>query len=75
MRCPKSRVPIQIIVFDVLELIIFVSQGLTLSTASLVLSPVTVFTHFSTAEVSLVKPPGFKPHSDEMDGPKLATAI
>ena len=36
MRCPKSRLPIQIIVFDKLELIIFVSQGLTLSTASLV---------------------------------------
>ena len=36
MRCPKSRFPIQIIVFDELELIIFVSQGLTLSTASLV---------------------------------------
>ncbi len=31
-----SRFPIQIIVFDELELIIFVSQGLTLSTASLV---------------------------------------
>merc|ERR1712110_186577 len=37
MRCPKSRFPIQIIVFDELELIIFVSQGLTLSTASLVI--------------------------------------
>ena len=36
MRCPKSRFPIRIIVFDELELIIFVSQGLTLSTASLV---------------------------------------
>ena len=36
MRCPKSRFPIQIIVFDKLEIIIFVSQGLTLSTASLV---------------------------------------
>merc|ERR1712110_759501 len=36
MRCPKSRFPILIIVFDELELIIFVSQGLTLSTASLV---------------------------------------
>ena len=36
MRCPKSRFSIQIIVFDKLELIIFVSQGLTLSTASLV---------------------------------------
>ena len=35
MRCPKSRFPIRIIVFDELELIIFVSQGLTLSTASL----------------------------------------
>ena len=37
MRCPKSRFPIWIIVFDELELIIFVSQGLTLSTASLVI--------------------------------------
>ena len=36
MICPKSRFPIRIIVFDELELIIFVSQGLTLSTASLV---------------------------------------
>ena len=36
MRCPKSRSPIQIIVFYKLELIIFVSQSLTLSTASLV---------------------------------------
>ena len=36
MRCPKSRFPIRIIVFDEQELIIFVSQGLTLSTASLV---------------------------------------
>ena len=38
MICPKSRFPIRIIVFDDLELIIFVSQGLTLSTASLVFS-------------------------------------
>ena len=37
MRCPKSRFPIQIIVFDELELIIFVSQGLTLLTASIVI--------------------------------------
>ena len=36
MRCPKSRFLIQIILFDELELIIFESQGLTLSTASLV---------------------------------------
>ena len=36
MWCPKSRFPNWIIVFDELELIIFVSQGLTLSTASLV---------------------------------------
>ena len=36
MRCPKSRFPIRIIEFDKLELIIYVSQGLTLSTASLV---------------------------------------
>ena len=33
---PKSRFPIRIIVFDELELIIFVSQSLTLLTASLV---------------------------------------
>ena len=38
MRCPKFRFPIWVIVFDELELITFVSQGLTLSTASLVLS-------------------------------------
>ena len=38
MRCPKSRFPIWIIVFDELEFIIFVSQGLTLSTASLVIN-------------------------------------
>ena len=37
MRCPKFRFPIGVIVFDELELISFVSQGLTLSTASLVL--------------------------------------
>ena len=37
MRCPRSRFPIRIIVFDELELIIFESQGLTLSTARLVL--------------------------------------
>ena len=36
MRCSKSRFTISIIVFDELELILFVSQGLTLSTASLV---------------------------------------
>ena len=36
MRWPKPRFPIGIIVFDELELIIFVSQGLTLSTANLV---------------------------------------
>ena len=36
MSSPKSRFSIQIIVFDELELIIFVNQGLTLSTASLV---------------------------------------
>ena len=39
MRCSKSRFSIKIIEFDELELIIFVSHGLTLSTASL------VFTH------------------------------
>ena len=36
MRCTKLRFPIGVIVFDELELISFVSQGLTLSTASLV---------------------------------------
>ena len=36
MRCPKFRFPIGVILFDELELISFVSQGLTLSTASLV---------------------------------------
>ena len=36
MRCPKFRFPIWVIVIDELELISFVSQGLTLSTASLV---------------------------------------
>ena len=35
MRFPKSRFPIRIIVFDELVLIIYVSQGLTISTASL----------------------------------------
>ena len=38
MRCPKFRFPIWVIVIDELELISFVSQGLTLSTASLVIS-------------------------------------
>ena len=47
MRCPKSRFPIRIIVFDELELIIFVSQGLTLSTASLVLVFIISRTHVS----------------------------
>ena len=36
MRCPKSRFPIRIIVFDELKLIFFVNQGLSLLTASLV---------------------------------------
>ena len=36
MSCPKFRFPIGVIVFDELELISFVGQGLTLSTASLV---------------------------------------
>ena len=36
MRCPQFRFPIWIIIFDELELILYVSQGLTLSTASLV---------------------------------------
>ena len=38
MTCPMSRFPIGVIVFDELELILYVSQGLTLSTASLVLN-------------------------------------
>ena len=37
MRCPKSRFPFWIIVFDEHQLIIFKSQGVTVSTASLVL--------------------------------------
>ena len=36
MRCLEFRFPIGVIVFDELELISFVSQGLTLLTASLV---------------------------------------
>ena len=36
MRCPKSRFPIRIIVFDELNIIIFVSQSLL--SASLVLT-------------------------------------
>ena len=36
MRCHKFRFPIGVIVFVELELISFVSQGLTISTASLV---------------------------------------
>ena len=35
MRYPKSRFPIGITLFDELEFILFVNQGLTLSTASL----------------------------------------
>ena len=38
MRCPKSQFPIWIVVFDELELIFHVIQGLSLSTASLVFS-------------------------------------
>ena len=41
MRCTKFRFPIGVIVFDELELISSVSQGLTLSTASLVNQHVT----------------------------------
>ena len=37
LRCPKSRFPIGIILFDDFELILYVSQGLTLSIASLVM--------------------------------------
>ena len=36
LRRPKSRFPDRIIVFDELEIILFVNQGLTLSTGSLV---------------------------------------
>ena len=59
MRCPKSRFSIWIIVFDELELIIFVSQGLTLLTASLVYIylteiPVTFLTQTSRRSLSLV---------------------
>ena len=36
MKFPKSRFPIRVIIFDKLELINFVSHGLTQSTASLV---------------------------------------
>ena len=43
MRCHKFRFPIGVIVFDELELISFVSQGLTLSTASLVSFSVYLF--------------------------------
>ena len=43
MRCPKSRFPIGIIVFDKLELILYESQGLTLLTASLVHSNFFIF--------------------------------
>ena len=52
MRCPKSRFQIQIIVFDELELIIFVSQGLTLSTASLVVN--TKFTLLKQVSVKIL---------------------
>ena len=37
MRCPKSQFPIWIVVFDELELIFHVIQGLSRLTASLVL--------------------------------------
>ena len=53
MRCPKSRFPIWIILFDELELIIFVSQGLTLSTASLVLILVPCLGEFCTIKVDV----------------------
>ena len=57
MRCPKSRFPIRIIVFDELELIVLVSQGLTLSTASLVCTFLCIFTNrkklLSTLETCL----------------------
>ena len=36
MRCPKFRFPIGVIVIDELELISFVSHGLTPSTTSLI---------------------------------------
>ena len=53
MRCPKSGFPILIIVFDELELIIFVSQGLTLSTASLVLSFIIRFNSGQDSEIRI----------------------
>ena len=54
MRCPKSRFQIQIIVFDELELIIFVSQGLTLSTASLVDIVMTSSLHYQERGMEIV---------------------
>ena len=39
MRCTKFRFPIGVIVIDQLELVSFLSKGLTLSTASLVVFP------------------------------------
>ena len=54
MRCPKSRFPIWIIVFDELKLIIFVSQGLTLSTASLVDIVMTSSLHYQERGMEIV---------------------
>ena len=50
MRCPQFRFSIMIIVFDELKLIIFVSQGLTLSTASLVFTK-TAITQAKMAQI------------------------
>ena len=54
MRCPKSIFPIRIIVFDQLEIIIFASQRLTLSTASLVISSSQVLRRFLCSHLSQI---------------------
>ena len=54
MKCPKSRFPIWIIVFDELKLIIFVSQGLTLSTAILVDIVMTSSLHYQERGMEIV---------------------
>ena len=46
MRCHKFRFPIGVIVFDELEFISFVSQGLTLSTASLVIIIIIIINYY-----------------------------
>ena len=55
MKCPKSRFPISIIVFDELELIIFVSQGLTQSTASLVRTKIHPSWHLNSLSLQINK--------------------